>query len=942
LASSSETDVVGRTVELSKLLALVDEVRAGRGGIGWVDGGPGIGKSTLIGSVIEAARSAGCAVHKGSGDQLLEAFPLRLMADCLSVSRKRADPLRIEIADLLSGETASGVADPLLAAEERMLALVDRLCAAGPLVLATDDLQWADEASLLVWHRLARSVDQIPLLLLGACRPVAHRPTLVMLQQLVSERGGTVVTLGPLDRPSCVSIAGLLTGAPPGPRLRGELSRAGGNPLYLRELVESLVREGMVGFGDGVAELRAGAGATPVSLTATLGRRLGFLASDTTKALRIAALLGNDFDVGEWCLALRRPAADLTPMIVEAMAAGVLSEVGDRLRFRHELIRQVMVEQLPASLRAVLHGTIAQALAGAGAGLDPVARHLLLGPQRMDRRVAMWLADRPETDLYAAPQVSAELLSRAAEVVVDNDPLWETVVTRWAQALFWLGRDEAAIEVVMRLLRRSADPGGKAHLRIQALRSAGRLRRFEEGFAIAEAGLGDEALSSVWRARLAAWAAMIVAYLSRAEEATMRATQALAEAEQCADPLGIAYARNALCYVSGAEEQVGHIDAALAVLVGDDPESLDMRAVLLSNRLHRLAATGRRDELRVALPQALVFAERVGAHRGSLLFVQAAAMSYLIGEWDDTLTYIDSINPEFLKSPALSYVYGVAALTALHRDDRELAESYLAAGRFVGPGPINEPEQTLYGYVTDALALREELAGRPDQALVLRANLLRVPPGPDRDVRWPEAVPLIRLALAQGDRAAAEAAAAACQSAPGSAVDLIVTATCCRAMLADEPVQLLAAAHEYDKIGYVLHRGWALEEAATRLAQNGDQTAAQTAFRDAVQAYAAVGAAWDIRRADARLRPWGIRRGRSRLKQRATVGWDALTPSETRVAQLVAQGLSNPDIANELMLSRNTVQTHVSHILGKLQLRSRIELVREVAMHSASDRPHNS
>ena len=62
-----------------------------------------------------------------------------------------------------------------------------------------------------------------------------------------------------------------------------------------------------------------------------------------------------------------------------------------------------------------------------------------------------------------------------------------------------------------------------------------------------------------------------------------------------------------------------------------------------------------------------------------------------------------------------------------------------------------------------------------------------------------------------------------------------------------------------------------------------------------------------------------------------------MTPSESRIARLVAQGLSNPDIAAELQLSRNTVQTHVSHILSKLQMRSRLELVREVALHSAPD-----
>jgi DNA-binding CsgD family transcriptional regulator len=69
-------------------------------------------------------------------------------------------------------------------------------------------------------------------------------------------------------------------------------------------------------------------------------------------------------------------------------------------------------------------------------------------------------------------------------------------------------------------------------------------------------------------------------------------------------------------------------------------------------------------------------------------------------------------------------------------------------------------------------------------------------------------------------------------------------------------------------------------------------------------------------------------------RDRPDAGWTALTPTEIRVAHLVAQGLSNPDIAAELFLSRNTVQTHVSHILAKLGAPSRVEIIRLAAAHS--------
>jgi len=93
--------------------------------------------------------------------------------------------------------------------------------------------------------------------------------------------------------------------------------------------------------------------------------------------------------------------------------------------------------------------------------------------------------------------------------------------------------------------------------------------------------------------------------------------------------------------------------------------------------------------------------------------------------------------------------------------------------------------------------------------------------------------------------------------------------------------------------------------------------------------YRGLGAERDLRRADARLRRYGVRRGRSGRRGQPTAGWDALTPTETKIALLVADGRSNPDIATKLFMSRNTVQTHVSHILTKLDARSRIEVARQ-------------
>jgi DNA-binding CsgD family transcriptional regulator len=120
------------------------------------------------------------------------------------------------------------------------------------------------------------------------------------------------------------------------------------------------------------------------------------------------------------------------------------------------------------------------------------------------------------------------------------------------------------------------------------------------------------------------------------------------------------------------------------------------------------------------------------------------------------------------------------------------------------------------------------------------------------------------------------------------------------------------------------------------LAARGDLPAARRAFGVAAGLYRDLGAQWDVRHAASRLRGYGIRLGGRGQRARPTRGRQALTPTETKIAYLVARGQSNPDIAAELWLSRNTVQNHIAHILAKLGARSRAEIVYEALNHPAA------
>jgi DNA-binding NarL/FixJ family response regulator len=145
---------------------------------------------------------------------------------------------------------------------------------------------------------------------------------------------------------------------------------------------------------------------------------------------------------------------------------------------------------------------------------------------------------------------------------------------------------------------------------------------------------------------------------------------------------------------------------------------------------------------------------------------------------------------------------------------------------------------------------------------------------------------------------------------------------------------VLSAAELYHDHGQTLWRGAALEDAATLLALGGHVRDARARYRDAVDVYLQLDAAADLARADARLGEFGLRRRDVAVRRRPAAGWEALTPRERVVAELVAEGLSNPDIGTRLSLSRRTVQVHVSHILAKLAARSRVEITREVTLRN--------
>jgi DNA-binding CsgD family transcriptional regulator len=935
---------VGRGQELATLRAGLEAVRRGEGAVVWVEGEPGIGKSSLVAEALAAASDSGWGIGWGIADRLTEGLPLRVMQDCLQVRPGSPDPRRALVADLLrswrNGVLADG--DASVTGIELLIALVDELCAAAPMVLVIDDVQWADDASLIVWHELAASIDQLRLLLVATCRPSPRRPEVQQVRAAVRRRGGEVVALGPLAETEVAALVTAMLGAVPGAGLRQLAAQALGNPLYLRELVDALVRERALEIGPATAEVCAFQDRLPASLAAFLNDRLCLVSGETQQMLRTAALLHGKFAVTDLAVMLRAPASALAASLQEALAAGILADSGSELTFRYQLIRQALYESMPAALRMALHAEAAKELAATGADALSVAQQLLAARLPCGGWARVWLIQAAPVLATRAPQLAIELLRRELNGIPSSDDAWEGLTASLAQALLAAGCYTEAARQADRALTVMIDPVRRAEaywVLARAQRSAG---TNDEAIATMRQALASADLPRTWRGRMLALLAMFErASTGDLDAADATARQALAVAEEAGDAFATAHALTDLWLSHGIKRDhaaaLETIDRALHVL-GHEPGHADLRSFALDGRIFTLQNLDRWPEAEQTLREASQLAERSGSPDREA-WVAAAVLRYWLGQWDDALAELGPADQDapslagypFLRErwPAL-LVHGVAALIAGRRDQRKTAERQLRNGLSL---PIETlPDRENRDFLVAANALAQEQKGDIRRAVLVLATIL---PRRDGEMtlihQWlPD---LVRLAMTVGDRWTGETAAQACkaeaaaETRPGRATAASLR---CDGLLESDPAPLREAIAHYRMAGPAVELPAALEDLAVVAAGRGQDDEARIAFNEAVSLYDGLQAQWDIRRAEGRVRPYGIRRTtRVRREQRPVRGWEALTPTELKIATLVAEGGSTLDIARGMFMSRRTVQTHISHILTKLGAKGRVDIVRE-------------
>jgi len=940
-APALAAQLVGRNHELSRLISCAAEATAGNGRAVLIEGEPGIGKSTLVRAACAEAAELGCQIFWGAGDELGQALPLLPILDGLRVREPSENPRHKTIVALLRGEVASGRGEDVpTALAEQLLALVDELCAAEPTVLVVDDLQWADEASVTLWERLSRSARHLPLLLVGMMRPVPQREDLLALRHTADI--ASRFQLGGLPEGSVTEMVESLAGGKPDAELMHLADGAAGNPLYLTELLDALVRSSGLTLSDaGTVELTSGH--APGSLSAAIADRLGFVPASVREVLRAAALLGVEFAVPDLATVLGRGVADLVSAVEEARAAGVLAESGGGLGFRHPLIREALYEEIPTPVRAAWHREAGRALAEAGAPADRVARQLLAAvsgaadtAEPMDDWILRWLSHTAPLLVGQAPRAAAELLRQAVTRSSAGSPEHDSLVCRLAEALYRVGDAVEAERVAQRGLTATDNPDLLVDLHWTLAQCRTMVGRFPESLTALKQALALPGISGRHRARLLVAIARTHRELGQIEMADQVASAALAEATEADDDWAVGWALHVLTYTAAMR---GHMadalplyDRALAVTQAE-PALTDLRLLLQINKAVTLGDLDQYDGAFAAARQAQQLADRVGIMvRRAQAHCSLGELLFNTGCWDDALTEVGVVQ-EVTKDPGVACCdHGVAAVICFHRGDAGAAREHLAAA-----APHAE---RIGNRVVGTLALARSQAFEQEGALAEALNVLTG--FADHAEELDEVEDLladgVRLATKVGNTAAAQTLTdrAAALAQDSEIPHRQANALCCRGLVDHDAGRLLKAAERYHDARRPLLGAKALEAAAGALVDTGDRDPARAAFSRAVDLYSSLGATRDVARLQARFRAAGIRRAPRVKHQRAHRGWESLTPAEVKIAALVAAGMTNPQIAARLFLSHRTVATHVSHILGKLNVRSRIDIARESADRRAA------
>jgi DNA-binding CsgD family transcriptional regulator len=931
-----------REAEITTIQKLVAAARGGAGRLLVIEAPAGMGKTRLVGVARASAQAAGLEVLAARAGELEQEFAFGVVRQLFEPVLARASAE--QRAELTAG--AAGLALPLLqqpgasgqdptdasfAMLHGLYWLAANLALHQPALLAIDDLHWADVASLRWIAYLTRRLEGLPLLLAVATRPPEQSSQAALVTEVLADPAAAVVRPGPLGTEAVAVLAGESFAAEPAPAFVDACQAAtGGNPLYLRALLDTLARERLAPTAANAPRvLQTG----PEAVARAVSLRLARLAQAAASLVRAAAVLGDGTRLqhaGALAGLDLEAAAQAATMLVRA---GLL-RVEDPLEFAHPVVRTAIYQQLGADERFRAHRRAAELLVAAGTPLPQAAAHLLLTLPGGDRFVGEILSRAAEQSLVqGAPQAAVAYLRRAlAEPTTDPER---------AELLYRLGVAEqsaaipGAVEHLGQALALTTDPVRHAEMALPYAIALGLLDRLEAGQDVLQVAidvLGERRpeLGQLLEGVLIDFALMDLDRHAAAVERIARIRE-----ETLGAGLGAAVMRTALAF---HEASVGRArERSVALAVGALDEGLLLRSSNVILGVNALFALLCAEEVQTAtryIDEAVAAARRrgdlVNAHYLLLYRGWAAAQRGQLREAEEDLRGAEL---DLAVTAALNlWRVGYLADVLVDRGDVAGAAGVLGSIGLDERVTLNFRLPWLYGRARVDLE-----AGRLEQALAGFHTVGRVMAGYGFDnpgfLGWRSQAALALQRL--GRRADAlqlareELERARRWGAPRTvgislrALGLVQGGPEGEALLGEAVTVLGRAQAQVEQARALVDRGAALRRGNRR----GE---AQAQLRQGLELAYRAGAGGLVRRAQEELAATG-----ARPRKLVLTGVDALTASERRVARMAAEGMSNKELAQALFVTVKAVEVHLSGVYRKLQISSRRQLAE--ALQSGRD-----
>ena len=939
----SPVGLVERRLELGEIDSLLDAMQLGSGRLLVIEGPAGIGKTKLVRLARERALSDGVMVLAGQGGELERHSAWSVARQLLTgVARdgelnkrdRRLTGAAAVAADVLGLDetgTAGPATDPF-AAVHGLYWLVANLAAQRPVLVAVDDIHWADPPTLRFLAYLAARVEDHALGLVLATRPFTESGDPDLLHPLTAVPQTRLIQ----PRPLSGGGAARLVRATLGEDATDELCRAchrvtGGNPFLLRELAVELAAEGIpseAGRAETVAEL------VPESVARSVLLRIVRLPAAAGELARAVAVLGRGPSL-QRAAALAEQTPDEALDAAEALVGASILGPEPPLDFVHPLLRAAVYMDMSGPARLREHARAARLLLGEGAPVAEIASHLLLAPPAGDPRAFHTLYDAGlEARRRGAPEAAAQYLRRALE---EPPP-----ARKLAAALRELGLAEFILrgDAAVRHLEAGVDAAGdkleRAAISLDLGRAMQSLDRPSQAVGAFAGGLDalddlDTDLARRLEAELVLAAMEDPSLAPEIEGRLMEAAARLGRGGP-ADALvlsGLSVAAAA----AGVPDAVG---LARQALKGDHLFDEDA-STALGFPVVALAWFDRLDEATETLDRALKSARRRGAAASVPLYSSARAWVALrrgdLREAEaDARLAIDLLaerGDDPLAAPVRTLVEAL-----VDQGDLDGAERALAHAGFTGEvTEMWSGTELLWARGRLRLAQRRTEAGLADLFEAGKRLELWTVSNPAA-CPWRSAAAIALLGLGRRDEAS-DLAAAEVEAARQVAVPTAVGIALRAAGLVEGGSRGLGWLEEATDLlrssPALLERARAFVEYGAALRRAGRRDAARTPLREGLDLATGCGAHPLAERARAELRAAGARPRRDALR-----GRDALTASELRVARMAAEGMTNRQIAEALFVTLKTIETHLSHAYGKLDVSSRRDLPAALEDHPAA------